>query len=102
SAGDDLGRGDGRTQVVHHASGTLSTAAISHVIPPWLVRGGHVPYAPPQHNGSKSISIFAAAASASARVAATHTAIGSPTWRALSTASTGCTDDLNPGTRRQP
>ena len=48
-------------------------------------------------SGSKSMSISAVRSSASARVGAMHRAIGSPTYRTLPEARTGCTDDLKPG-----
>ena len=48
-------------------------------------------------SSSKSTSTAAARSSASARVGAMQTAMGSPTWRTLSCASTGCCDGLKPG-----
>src|SRR5262245_684 len=47
-------------------------------------------------SSSRSSMTAAARSSASARVAATHIAANSPTWRSLSAASGGCSEILNP------
>ena len=73
-----------------------------HVVAPVLVHQRRPGRARRQHVHDRgqlleSSSTAAARSSASARVAATHTAIGSPTWRTLSCASTGWSEGLKPG-----
>ena len=51
---------------------------------------------PPRAAPRKSTVDRSAMSSASARVAPTHIATSSPTWRTLPLASTGCSEDLNP------